>query len=109
MKRCIHRIAVAACVIGSLLNGCAVIGPSSIHSGRLTYNEAISETNNQQMLMVLIHNRYAEERSTPLRDHKSENNMLPDENGAQYDQAHTGAKAETTLALKCPLRSVVWG
>ena len=60
MRRCIHRIAVAACVIGSLLNGCAVIGPSSIHSGRLTYNEAISETNNQQMLMFLIHNRYAE-------------------------------------------------
>ena len=25
------------------------------------------------------------------------------------DQAHTGAKAETTLVLKCPLRSMVWG
>jgi hypothetical protein len=45
----------------------------------------------------------------PLRDHKSENNMLPDENGAQYDQAYTGAKAETTLVLKCPFRSVVRG
>jgi hypothetical protein len=45
----------------------------------------------------------------PLRGHKSENNMLSDENSAQYDQAYTGAKAETTLVLKCPLRSVVWG
>ena len=45
----------------------------------------------------------------PLRSHKSENNMLPDENGAQYDQAHTGAEAETTLALKCPFESVVRG
>jgi hypothetical protein len=61
MRIYFHRAAVAACVLGSLLTGCTVVGPSAIRSGRLTYNEAISETNNQQMLMVLIHNRYAEE------------------------------------------------
>jgi hypothetical protein len=49
------------------------------------------------------------ERPTPLRGHKSENNRRPDENGAQYDQAHTGAEAESTLVLKCPFESVVRG
>jgi hypothetical protein len=43
-----------------LLAACTVVGPSAIHSGRLAYNAAISETNNQQMLMVLVNNRYGE-------------------------------------------------
>jgi hypothetical protein len=50
-----------------------------------------------------------QERPTPLRGHKSANNRLPVENGAQYDQAQAGAKAETPLVLKCPFKSVVWG
>jgi hypothetical protein len=50
-----------------------------------------------------------EKRPTPLRGHKSANNLLPVENGAQYDQAQAGAKAESPLVLKCPFRSVVWG
>jgi hypothetical protein len=49
-----------ACVLGCLLTSCTVVGPSAIRSGRLAYNEAISETNNQQMLMVVIRNRYQE-------------------------------------------------
>lgn len=47
-------------IIGSLLVGCTVVGPSAISSGRLAYNEAITTTDNQQMLMVLIQNRYGE-------------------------------------------------
>ena len=43
-----------------LLAGCTFVGPRAIGSGRLAYNEAITETDNQQMLMVLIHNRYEE-------------------------------------------------
>lgn len=43
-----------------MLIGCATIGPESIRSGRMAYNEAITETNNQQMLMVFVHNRYEE-------------------------------------------------
>ena len=46
--------------LGSLLVGCAVVGPAAISSGRLAYNEAITTTDNQQMLMVLIQNRYGE-------------------------------------------------
>jgi len=54
---------MVACVVGSLLAGCTVVGPSAIRSGRPTYNEAITETNNQQMLLVIIHNRYVEQGS----------------------------------------------
>jgi len=55
-----YRTAVAVCVLGSLLAGCSVTGPSAIRSGRIAYNEAITETNNQQMLMAIINNRYVE-------------------------------------------------
>jgi len=47
-------------LLSSLLAGCTVVGPTSISSGRLAYNEAITTTDNQQMLMVLIQNRYGE-------------------------------------------------
>jgi hypothetical protein len=47
-------------VLGSLLAGCTVVGPAAVSSGRLAYNEAITTTDNQQMLMVLIQNRYGE-------------------------------------------------
>lgn len=47
---------MAARIIGSLLIGCTDLGPSAVRNGRLSYNEAITETNNQQMLMAIIHN-----------------------------------------------------
>lgn len=47
-------------LFSSLLIGCTVVGPAAISSGRLAYNEAITTTDNQQMLMVLIQNRYGE-------------------------------------------------
>jgi len=62
-RRChthISRNLVTACVLGCLLTGCAGVGPSAIRGGRLAYNEAIRETNNQQMLIMVIHNRYEE-------------------------------------------------
>jgi hypothetical protein len=52
---------VLAFVLGCLPAGCAVVGPATIRSGRLAYNEAIAETNNQQMLMNIVHNRYEEQ------------------------------------------------
>ena len=47
--------------LACLLTGCTVVGPNAIHSGRLAYNEAITETNSQQLLMAIIHNRYDEQ------------------------------------------------
>jgi len=56
----LYRNLIAACMVGCFLAGCTVVGPSAIRSGRLAYNGAISETNNQQMLMSVIQNRYEE-------------------------------------------------
>ncbi len=54
-----------ACAVAAVMavSSCAVVGPKAISSGRLAYNEAITETNNQQMLMVLVHDRYEEQAS----------------------------------------------
>jgi len=56
----ISRRLVIAAILGCLLAGCTVVGPTAIRSGRLAYNEAITETDNQQLLMAVIHNRYEE-------------------------------------------------
>ncbi len=58
---CFHRLIVWA--MGCLLAGCAVVGPPSIRNGRSVYNEAINDTNNQQLLMVVIRARYSENAS----------------------------------------------
>jgi hypothetical protein len=51
---------LTSCALACLLAGCTVVGPTAIRSGRLAYNEAISETNSQQLLMAIIRNRYEE-------------------------------------------------
>ncbi len=55
-----RRTSIVALVIGCLLTGCTVVGPSAIRSGRMAYNEAITETNNQQILKLVIKSRYQE-------------------------------------------------
>ena len=57
----IHRL--LAWAMGCLLAGCAVVGPPSIRNGRDVYNAAINDTNNQQLLMVIIRSRYSENAS----------------------------------------------
>jgi hypothetical protein len=54
------RNLLTICVLGGLLAGCSVIGPSAIRSGRLEYNKAISLTDNQQLLLEIVNNRYEE-------------------------------------------------
>ncbi len=60
MQPGIVSLLVLTCTVALLLSSCTVVGPTAIRSGRLAYNEAITTTDNQQMLMVLIHNRYGE-------------------------------------------------
>jgi hypothetical protein len=55
-----YQVLVAACVAALVLVGCTTVGPPAVRSGRLAYNAAINETNNQQMLMVIVRNRYQE-------------------------------------------------
>jgi hypothetical protein len=54
------RALIGVILINCLLAGCTVVGPSAIRSGRLAYNEAITETNNQQILKLVIQSRYEE-------------------------------------------------
>jgi len=42
------------------LSGCAMVGPASVSSGRGDYNEAISRTENEQMLMAIVKGCYGE-------------------------------------------------
>ena len=59
-KNGISRYLVAACLLGSWLAGCTTVGPNTIRSGRMAYNDAIAETNNQQLLRAVVDNRYSE-------------------------------------------------
>lgn len=49
-----------AVIIAGLLSACTTLGPAAVRNGRLAYNEAINATNNQQMLMAVVQNRYGE-------------------------------------------------
>jgi len=40
--------------------GCTTLGPQSIATGRAAYNEVINHTEDQQMLMAIVRNRYGE-------------------------------------------------
>ena len=51
---------LAAIASGVLIGGCATVGPATINNGRLSYNEAIIATDNQQILMLAVHSRYEE-------------------------------------------------
>lgn len=42
------------------VSGCAMVGPASVSSGRGDYNEAISRTENEQMLMAIVKGCYGE-------------------------------------------------
>ena len=54
------------CIIGSFclmissFFGCSIVGPRAISKGRADYNEAIAQTDDQQMLLAIIHHRYGE-------------------------------------------------
>ena len=55
--RCCLQLACAV-ALGLLMSNCTQVGPKAISTGRLANNEAIAETNNQQMLMAHVHERY---------------------------------------------------
>ena len=42
------------------LAGCAVVGPSHISMGRASYNEAINQTESEQLLLAVVRSRYGE-------------------------------------------------
>jgi len=48
------------CGIMGIFYGCSVIGPQSIANGRAAYNQVINQTEDQQLLMAIVRNRYGE-------------------------------------------------
>ena len=58
---CGRSASIAATVLTLLVTaGCGHTGPAAIQNGRLAYNEAILATDNQQMLLAVVKERYAE-------------------------------------------------
>lgn len=55
-----YRFIAGCCGLLWALYGCSVIGPQSIANGRAAYNEVINQTEDQQMLMAVVRNRYGE-------------------------------------------------
>jgi len=55
------RVFAVLCVAAGL-TGCTIIGPESIRSGRLAYNEAVQVTSDQELLLNIVRLRY---RDTP--------------------------------------------
>jgi len=55
------RWALAAlCLTTSAVSGCGIVGPAVLSRGRPAYNEAIARTDDEQMLMAIVHSRYGE-------------------------------------------------
>jgi len=48
------------CLVLCVLSGCAVVGPRSISMGRADYNEVINRTEDEQMLLSIVKERYGE-------------------------------------------------
>lgn len=59
-ERAARRALAALGLAPALLCGCGVIGPSVIRYGRGAYNEALARTDNEQILMAIVHARYGE-------------------------------------------------
>ncbi|MEM7624545.1 MAG: hypothetical protein AAF333_02835 [Planctomycetota bacterium] len=60
ISRAILILAALCATIG--MTGCTVVGPESIRSGRLSYNEAVQVTSDQELLLNIVRLRY---RDTP--------------------------------------------
>jgi hypothetical protein len=54
------RLLAVLTIICLASTGCAVLGPAAIRSGRAAYNDAITATNNQQVLAMIVRMRYGE-------------------------------------------------
>lgn len=48
------------CLILFTLSSCSMVGPRAISLGRAHYNEAISKTEDKQMLLWIVKGRYGE-------------------------------------------------
>ena len=54
------RCATALSGLGMLLSGCAVVGPAALNNGRSAYNAVINATEDEQILSMIVRQRYDE-------------------------------------------------
>ena len=60
MKRKAHLLSVTGIVtLGAVLTGC-IVGPTTIGLGRGVYNSVINKTEDEQLLSLIVHDRYDE-------------------------------------------------
>ena len=59
-RLCSYQYIIGCCGFLWALYGCSFIGPQSIANGRAAYNQVINQTEDQQMLMAVVRNRYGE-------------------------------------------------
>ena len=52
--------AVLLSIVGLLVAGCSVAGTTAIRNGRAAYNQAMVDTNNEQLLAMIVRMRYQE-------------------------------------------------
>ncbi|MCP3903174.1 MAG: hypothetical protein GY715_06005 [Planctomycetes bacterium] len=52
------RVRTLLLAVVPLLGGCAVVGPTSISNGRGVYNEIITRTDDEQILNMIVRDRY---------------------------------------------------
>lgn len=50
----------AVSAVAAVLSGCAAAGPAALRSGRSAYNAVINETEDEQILSMIVRTRYAE-------------------------------------------------
>jgi hypothetical protein len=60
LKEVIKMRILFFCLIIFTLSGCAIVGPTSISSGRADYNQVINRTEDEQMLLSVVKSRYGE-------------------------------------------------
>ena len=57
-RTCMKTISIFLMI--AVLNSCTIVGPSSISNGRMSYNEVINYTSDQQLLNAIVRLRYGQ-------------------------------------------------
>jgi len=55
-----RRLPITGCLLLMLVQGCVSVGPTGLSNARATYNAVVNETDDQQVLMMIVRQRYDE-------------------------------------------------
>jgi hypothetical protein len=80
-----------------LTGGCAVVGPASISNGRLAYGEVINYTGDQQILNMIVRERYAQTFGMLTVASVTANVKIRASAGAQFRAGATASEVDGNL------------